>query len=103
MFISCVKSSGNDINIEPEDLTKLAIVIKEAVKSIKVRSFVLIDPITAFTVYHDQDKISKFVSAMNNSLMRQNCAVLWISIPSESDKSFISKISSLCDKTIDVK
>ncbi|VVB82921.1 Uncharacterised protein [uncultured archaeon] len=100
IFINCVGVSfGDDISINPQDLTKLAITINNTVTDMK-NPLVVIDTVSAFSVYHSLDLISKFVSSMNDSARRKNYTILWIALRSESGAELNSKLASFCDKVM---
>lgn len=97
-FINCVKLPTEGITIPPEHLTKLSITLEELVKETKGRFFVLVDTISAFSVYHDTATTLKFLSAVNSKFGMRSGGVVWIAIDGESEKDLISKASPLCDK-----
>jgi rubrerythrin len=100
IFINCVGVSfGDDISIDPQDLTKLAITINNTVTDLK-NPLVVVDTVSAFSVYHNVDLISKFVSSINDSARRKGYTILWVALKSESGADFNSKLASFCDKVI---
>jgi rubrerythrin len=100
IFINCVGVSfGEDISINPQDLTKLAITINNTVVDMK-NPLVVIDTVSAFSVYHNIDLISKFVSSMNDSARRKSYTLLWVALKSEGGADLNSKLASFCDTVI---
>lgn len=96
LFVNCTKeNSQEDININPYELTKLAITVSETSKRIS-NLIVIIDSLSLFDTFHKFETISKFVSSLNNKAIEQNYSIFWVSI--DDDKSFIAKIGSLCSK-----
>lgn len=99
-FISCVKVPGGDTIVDPENLTELSVTLEKSMKGMKDKFFVVVDTISAFSVYHSTNLIQRFVSSMNPKIGRHGAGVVWIAISDESEKELNDKISPLCDKVI---
>ena len=103
-FINCLNSNEEqDISINPQSLTNLSITLEKLMKEMKNKFFVLIDSISAFHIYYNQDIILRFISLINSELEESNAGIIWLSILNENGKELNSKISPLCDKTIKLK
>jgi hypothetical protein len=98
-FISCatVESKG-DITIRPEDLTQLSISLTEETQK-KKDSIVLIDSITSFSTFHTPEKITKFVSVINDKARSGQFKVVWVALSDADTKGVIEKITPVCDKS----
>lgn len=100
MFINGVSIQSNeDINIRPEDLTKLSISMNEAAETIKDIT-IIVDTISAFSTYHSNKVICQFVASMNDKARNSGYGLIWVAIDNPEDKSLNLKIAALCDKTI---
>lgn len=101
-FINCIKASGEDITVDPEDLTKMSIVLEDMMKKTKEDFFVLVDPISAFPVYHEMNKILRFVSFINSKAACHNSGIIWVSIDDENENALNNKVGQLCDKVMKI-
>ena len=99
LFINCSGSKSEEINIEPSNLTQLSIVITEAVDKLK-NPFIIVDTLSAFSIYNSNNMIEKFVSSLNDKARQGDYQILWVSIDDEDEKTLNSKISQLVDKVI---
>src|SRR3989344_4139284 len=80
VFINGVDiKSDEDINIRPEDLTKLSIIINETAKTMKDVT-IIIDTISAFSTYHNNKTICQFVASMNDRARNEEYSIIWVAI-----------------------
>lgn len=100
VFINCIGVDiEGDINIRPEDLTKLSLAIKETTSKLK-DCLVIVDMVPAFSIYNSTNIICRFVALINDDARKNNYRVLWISTDDPNEKELNSKISQFCDKTV---
>ena len=100
VFINGVDiKSDEDINIRPEDLTKLSIIINETAKKLK-NVTVVVDTISAFSTYHNDKTICQFVASMNDRARNEEYSIIWVAIDEPAERPLNLKLSQLCDKTI---
>ena len=100
IFINCIGVDvKGDINIKPEDMTKLSIAIKETTNRLR-DCIVIIDMLPAFSIYNSLNIISQFVALINDDARKNNYSVLWLSTDDPTEKALNSKISQFCDKTV---
>lgn len=100
-FINC--SGGEDaeaINIRPEALTELSLAITGLADRFK-NIAIIVDTISAFSIYNSIEIISKFIASISNSARKRNFIVLWMNNNPE-DKIFNSKIANLCDSVVNL-
>ena len=91
--------SDEDINIRPEDLTKLSIIINETAKKLK-NVTVVVDTISAFSTYHNDKTICQFVASMNDRARNEGYGIVWVAIDEPTERPLNLKLSQICDKTI---
>ena len=100
VFINGVDiKSDEDINIRPEDLTKLSIIINETAKKLK-NVTVVVDTISAFSTYHNDKTICQFVASMNDRERNEGYGIVWVAIDEPAERPLNLKLSQICDKTI---
>ena len=99
LFISCAGVETEDISVMPDDLTKLSIAISESVKMVK-KPVLIVDTISAFSIYHPNNTICKFVSSINEKSAKEDYWVIWVSIEDSNNKRLNESIAPLCDEVI---
>lgn len=95
-FIECVPSKDGKF-INPNSLTELSIEITELMNKLKSGFFVVVDTISSFSVYHEEDTILKFVSLINSEVQKCKAGVIWVAIKNEGEKRLNERIGPLCD------
>ncbi len=101
VFISCTRQeSGDDISIDPSDLTNLSIAIHEMSQKTK-ELVIIVDALSSFAIFHDISTICKFMSSVNTRAAKDKFSIIWVFVG--EDKSFLSKIGPLCNQTIKLK
>jgi hypothetical protein len=97
-LINCSSTEAKGfISIQPEDLTQLSITLTETAKRMKT-PVVIVDAITGFPIFHPQEKIMRFVSAINGKAHAgQFKEMIWISIENDGQKQLIDSLAAICD------
>ncbi len=99
-FISCASiDSGNYISIRPEDLTQLSITLTEETQK-KKGTIVIVDNVTSFSTFHPPERITKFVSVINDKARGGQFKVVWLAVSDADEKGVIERIAPICDKEI---
>lgn len=91
--------SGEDMNVRPEDLTKLSIIINETAETVK-GVMAVVDTISAFSTYHSNKIICQFVALMNDRARSGGYGIIWVAIDNKEEKPLNMKLAALCDKTV---
>ena len=100
-FVNCVKfSKEGDINANPEALTEISLALEEMMQKMKGKFFILVDTISAFSLYHSANSILRFVGLVNSKLEKYNGGIIWMAVDDENEEGLNEKIGPLCDKII---
>jgi len=98
-FINCIgMSDGNDINVNPADLTELAIQINTLMK--KKNTCILVDTISAFTVFHNNQMISSFVGGINDKARITDTKIIWVAFGDKEEEVLNKMLLQICDEKI---
>jgi rubrerythrin len=101
-FINCVGThEGEDINLRPEEITTLAITIENLCEKIK-NPVIIVDTVSAFSVYNPVNTITRFVSSINDKARERNYYILWVAIDDEDEKNLNGKLKEFCDAVLKV-
>jgi len=103
IFVNCSGIPNNeDINLKPEELVKLSIVITETAKRIK-NLFVLFDSLSSMPTYHTPQVITRFVSSVNDHAREKGYKIIWIVINESIPTTLYNQLCPLFDKVISLK
>jgi len=105
-FIDCVSSrAGDEDNVvylkSIESLTNLSISLEPLYKHEGI-SFILIDSLDAFTVYHDSTTVIKFCRAMIERIREHEKCGIMVGLHEDTDRWIIDELSLVCDSVIDM-
>lgn len=102
VFIGSVPGgNGENMNIDPRDLTKLSIEINIAAGKLK-NVLVIVDSISAFSTYHNNNTIAHFVASMNQKALENKYRILWFSLGGVEKNKINNIIAPLCDSYIKI-
>ena len=99
-FIDCVNSQLGDkdvIYISPTNLEKLSSAIKEFISEIPGRKFLIIDALSTFLIYNDENKVAKFVKEIIEYSAEKEVEVIALS-PKTKGEELLDKIFNFFDK-----
>ncbi|HLD33730.1 MAG TPA: ATPase domain-containing protein [Candidatus Nanoarchaeia archaeon] len=105
-FIDCVSSrTGDEDNVvylkSIESLTNLSISLEPLYKHQDI-SFILIDSLDAFTIYHDSTTVIKFCRAMIERIREHEMCGVMVGLHEDTDRWIIDELSLVCDTVIDM-
>lgn len=100
-FITCINNDDDENYINPESLTDISIEIGSFLEE-NSKCAIIIDSISGFSIYYNNDEILKFVTSINSKFQSGTSGPIWISIGEEADSEFIEKIASTCNKSFDI-
>jgi KaiC/GvpD/RAD55 family RecA-like ATPase len=99
-FIDCVSSqriSEDVLYVHPTDLEKIKLAIKEFIKDIPGKKFLIIDALSTFLIYNDENKVAAFVQEINEYASRHQVDIIAIS-PITKGEELLTKIFNFFDE-----
>lgn len=99
-FIDCVEMPApEDTVVPPHSLEDLSIAITQKVIETE-NPLVVIDTISSFSIYHNDNLISSFVANMNDKARTMGYRILWVGVDEPSFQDLNAQLTQLADETI---
>lgn len=99
LFIDCTMvKNPESININPEDISSLAIAVNESAKKIG-NSIAIFDTVSTMMLYYSKNTVLQFVASINNNARKNGFSVLWLAVDEPENKGLNDQIQILCDQT----
>lgn len=99
-FIDCVtseKKREDVLHIPPMQLDKLAYAIRTFIKEIDGKKFLVIDALSTFLIYNDENKVAAFVKEVTEYAAQNDVTVIAFS-PKTKGEELLNKIFNFFDK-----
>lgn len=99
-FIDCVtseKERDDVINVQPSQLDKLAYAIKSFINEVKGKKFLVIDALSTFLIYNDENKVAAFIKQTIEYASQNDVEVVAFS-PKTKGEELLNKIFNFFDK-----
>ena len=99
-FIDCVteeKTRDEVLHINPTQLDKLSYAINSFIKEIEGKKFLLLDALSTFLIYNDENKVAAFVKEITGFASENKVNVVALS-PRTKGKELLNKIFNFFDK-----
>jgi archaellum biogenesis ATPase FlaH len=99
-FIDCItseKEREDVIIVQPSQLDKLAYAIKSFINEVKGKKFLVIDALSTFLIYNDENKVAAFIKQTIEYASQNNVEVVAFS-PKTKGEELLNKIFNFFDK-----